>query len=35
MFATYEDEAFNSAFARLRDFLVNIYEFIMNKYVRR
>lgn len=35
MFATYEDAAFNSVFARIRDFLVNLYEYIMDHYVRR
>lgn len=31
----FEDAAFNSVFARIKNFLTEIYEYIMNHYVRR
>lgn len=31
----FEDAAFNSVFARIKYFLTDIYEYIMNHYVRR
>ena len=35
MYTAYTDEGFNNVFARIKTFFVNIYEYLMNKYVRR
>lgn len=34
MFAVYEDEAFNSVFARIKDFIMKIYDAIMKLLVK-
>lgn len=34
MFVTYEDEAFNSIFARIKDFIMKIYDAIMKMLVK-